>query len=169
MYNYTNPYLSGNPYGSMYQPYQPNMASAIPTPAPQPQPAPTQVQQTPQQVNTNKIYVNGVNDVKARIQPASSLMIYFDNDNPDVMYQKSVDGTGHYEVQTFKVAEFKPEQETTQASAIDTTDFVKKDDLKPFVTADKFETAIKNLRADFSKGLEDMKKANIKKMLDMEE
>jgi len=75
-------------------------------------------------VGTNKIYVNGIEDVKSRMTPANSSYIFLDNDNP-VIYDKTVDPTGKMTVKAYQIipVEEKPVQ---KQPAIDMSEFVKR-------------------------------------------
>ena len=77
---YENPYF--NPYGGMPRQYPP---------------------QQPAQPQTNIIFVNGLEDVKSRLQPCRSQMLYSDNDK-NLVYLKAVDDTGHKEEQAPEVS-----------------------------------------------------------------
>lgn len=83
---YENPYF--NPYGGMPRQYPP---------------------QQPAQSQTNIIFVNGLEDVKSRLQPCRSQMLYSDNDK-NLVYLKAVDDTGHFTVKVFDLVEHKEEQ-----------------------------------------------------------
>ena len=83
---YENPYF--NPYSGMPRQYQP---------------------QQPAQPQTNIIFVNGLEDVKSRLQPCRSQMLYSDNDK-NLVYLKAVDDTGHFTVKVFDLVEHKEEQ-----------------------------------------------------------
>lgn len=139
---YNNPYMYGgagsgmnfgtNPYYSPYmqnQAFQQQNMQAQAQPQPQQQPVQNQPQQT--SVATNKIYVNGLNDVKGKYQATNSDVIYFDNDNPNIIYEKIVDGTGHFDVKTFSIADFKPIEPQKQDEANKLSDYVLKTDLEP--------------------------------------
>lgn len=67
---------------------------------------PTQQQTQPiySTQNTNQIFVNGIDDVKARPQPFNSTYNYTDNDKPK-LYQKIVDSTGKFTVKAFDIVE----------------------------------------------------------------
>lgn len=82
---YENPYF--NPYSGMPRQYPPQQG--------QPQ--------------TNIIFVNGLEDVKSRLQPCRSQMLYSDNDK-NLVYLKAVDDTGHFTVKVFDLVEHKEEQ-----------------------------------------------------------
>lgn len=83
---FENPYF--NPYGGMSRQYPP---------------------QQPAQAQTNIIFVNGLEDVKSRLQPCRSQMLYSDNDK-NLVYLKAVDDTGHFTVKVFDLVEHKEEQ-----------------------------------------------------------
>ena len=65
--------------------------------------------QQPAQAQTNIIFVNGLEDVKSRLQPCRSQMLYSDNDK-NLVYLKAVDDTGHFTVKVFDLVEHKEEQ-----------------------------------------------------------
>ena len=71
---YNTPYGGFSPMPNTY-PSQPQFAPQTPNYAPQ-----TQPQQQPAQMNTNKIYVTGIDDAKTRQLPANSDYIFLDND-----------------------------------------------------------------------------------------
>ena len=131
-----------NPYGNMYQtpynayyggfaapqgnytgqaPFAPQNGNYTPTAQPQQQP------QQPPQMNTNKIYVTGIEDARNRTLAPNSDYIFLDNDKP-LLYRKTVDATGKMEIHTFKISEYNEEQEKKEdipvAPQIDTSKFV---------------------------------------------
>lgn len=70
----------------------------------------TQSQGTPfgqqsfqQNVNTNKIFVNGIEDVRNRVIPNNSDYIFLDNDQ-DIMYRKTADATGKTTLTCYKIS-----------------------------------------------------------------
>lgn len=83
---YENPYF--NTYNGMLSQYPP---------------------QQPAQPQTNIIFVNGLEDVKSRLQACRSQMLYSDNDK-NLVYLKAVDDTGHFTVKVFDLVEHKEEQ-----------------------------------------------------------
>ena len=136
---YNNPYMYGgmgsgmnfgtNPY---YSPYMQNQQfQAQQQPQPQPQQAQQQPSQQPTAISTNKIYVNGINDVKTKLQSANSDVFYFDNDNPSIIYEKIVDGTGHFEVKTFSISQNKPVEPQSTPDTNTLSNYVLKVDLEP--------------------------------------
>lgn len=85
-------------------------------------------QQSPQGIiNTNKLFANGIEDVKSRMLPTNSDYIFLDNDK-DLLYRKVTDGTGKQSIQTYKLVEYS-EEEKPQQQTIDTSVFATKEDL----------------------------------------
>lgn len=141
MYNYgmyNNGYVPYSPnsqpsYNVPNQPYggfsaSPNGFNAQNNFTPQyPQSAPQTNAQSAPQVNTNKIYVTGIDDARNRTLAPNSDYIFLDNDKP-LLYRKTVDATGKMELHTFKIVEYNEEQEKTTAvpvsPQIDTSQFV---------------------------------------------
>ena len=113
--------FGSNPYGGY--PYQNNnyYGAGYPNPAYQPP-----VQQTPS--NTNKLYVNGVEDVRLRNLPNNSDYIFLDNDKP-LIYRKTTDSTGKMSIETFKIVPYEPEI-PTQNPEIDLSQYVLKKDFE---------------------------------------
>ena len=90
-FNYdNNPYM----YNNMYNP-TPMQNSVVPSSIPA----------TPS-TNTNKIFVNGIDDVRSRILPPNSDYTFLDNDKP-ILYQKVVDAKGQFEVKVFDIVPHK--------------------------------------------------------------
>lgn len=132
-----NPYQNGNmyqtpynaPYGG-FMPSQGNYTGQVPYAlqngnfAPQTQPQ----QQQPAQVNTNKIYVTGIEGAKAKQLPPNSDFIFLDNDKP-LLYRKTVDATGKMEIKAFKISEYT-ETEAAPAPTVDLSQFVSVDEFK---------------------------------------
>lgn len=110
---YSTPYGGFSPMPNTY-PTQPQFTSQTPNYAPQTQSA--------QQMNTNKIYVTGIEDAKTRQLPANSDYIFLDNDKP-LLYRKTVDATGKMEIKTFKISEYT-ETEAEAAPAVDMSQYV---------------------------------------------
>ena len=79
---------------------------------------PLQPQNQPQ---TNIVFVNGLEDVKSRLQACRSQMLYSDNDK-NLVYLKSVDETGHFTVKVFDLVEHK-EEKTPEVSYITRAEF----------------------------------------------
>lgn len=132
-----NPYQNGNMYQTPYSvPYsgymqpQGNCTGQAPF-APQngnyaPQ---TPTQQQPAQMNTNKIYVTGIEDARARQLPPNSDFIFLDNDNP-LLYRKTVDATGKMEIKAFKISEYTETEAPAPAQAVDLSQFVSVEEFK---------------------------------------
>ena len=91
-----------------------------------------QSQQQPAQMNTNKIYVTGIDDAKARQLPPNSDFIFLDNDKP-LLYRKTVDATGKMEIKAFKISEYT-ETEAAPAPAVDMSQFVSVEEFKDVQT-----------------------------------
>lgn len=92
-FNHCSPY-NNNPYNNNYNNYMYGQQSGTSIPQ--------QNQQNQQVTNTNKIFVNGLEDVRnIRLTPGSDFM-FLDNDKP-LLYQKVVDNKGQFEVKTFDI------------------------------------------------------------------
>ena len=125
------PYSGFMPQQGSYTPTSP-FVPQTPNYAPQAQ----QAQTTPQQgqVNTNKIYVTGIDDARARQLPPNSDFIFLDNDKP-LLYRKTVDATGKMEIKTFKISEYtETEAAPAAAPAVDLSQFVSADEFKGMQT-----------------------------------
>lgn len=110
---YSTPYGGFSPMPNTY-PAQQQFAPQTPNYAPQTQSA--------QQMNTNKIYVTGIEDAKTRQLPANSDFIFLDNDKP-LLYRKTVDATGKMEIKAFKILEYT-ETEVPPAPSVDMSQYV---------------------------------------------
>lgn len=98
-YGYNSMPTATQPYGYPMNPYN-NVGNTTPT-------TPTL------QAYTNLIYVSGVEDVKTRAVPAGGTMIFADNDKP-LLYKKTVDNKGQYEIETFDILPHKDEPKPTE-------------------------------------------------------
>lgn len=99
----------------------------------------TQANQSSQpQMTTNKIIVSGLDEVRMRMQPTNSEMIYLDNEK-SLLYQKTVDNTGHFEVKVFDISEHKAPEipPKTEVKAEPTN----------YVTQEAFDSLQKEFRA----------------------
>lgn len=94
---------------------------------PQPYMNYNQQPQLPQNTNTNKIYVSGIEDVRGKYLNPNSDYIFLDNDKP-LLYQKTVDSKGQFEVKTFTITPYQPE-EVKQEPALDLSAYAKASDL----------------------------------------
>lgn len=119
---YGNSFQYGNSYPTATQPYGYPMGGYNMATMAQPQ--------MPQQTNTNKIYVSGIEDVRQRQLPNGSDVIFLDNDKP-ILYQKIVDGKGQFEVKAFNITPYSPVEAEKQGGAIDLSNYVKTTDLEP--------------------------------------
>lgn len=90
---------------------------------PQIQPQPAQVQQAPmsQQTNTNKLFVSGMDEVRNKPLPPNSEYIFLDNDK-SILYQKTVDSKGQFEVKAFDI--LPHQEEPAQNREADMSGFV---------------------------------------------
>lgn len=97
-FNHCSPY-NNNPYNNNYNNYMYGQQGGTSIP-----------QQNQQVTNTNKIFVNGLEDVRnMRLNPGSDFM-FLDNDKP-LLYQKIVDNKGQFEVKTFDIIPHVEKQE----------------------------------------------------------
>ena len=113
-YNYGNTYIPNYNYQS---PYQFNMNQQTPQTQTQPQ------QTMNNATNTNKIFVAGIDDVKSRNIPVNSDFIFLDNDKP-LLYQKSVDSKGQFEVKTFEIKEISLQDKPKEENSINLSNYV---------------------------------------------
>ena len=119
---YSTPYNGYNGGQTNYTgqaPFAPQSANYAPT---------AQPQQQPLQMNTNKIYVTGIDDARTRQLPPNSDFIFLDNDKP-LLYRKTVDATGKMEIKAFKISEYT-ETEAAPAPAVDLSQFVSVEEFK---------------------------------------
>ena len=123
---FNNPYM---PYG-----YNPTLTMTNPYGYPTtPQSAPQQA--VPAVTATNKIYVNGIEDVKNRQLPNNSDYIFLDNDKP-LVYRKILDATGKMDVQVFKI------EPISASESADTSQYVLKNEFE------ELKKEIEKLRRD---------------------
>lgn len=88
----------------MYNPYNPYQMSMPQYNYPQQTQTATYQQVQPQQLNTNKIFVSGIEEVKMKVLPPNSQWIFLDNEK-SILYQKTIDNTGHFEVKMYDIVE----------------------------------------------------------------
>lgn len=157
MYNYgmyNNGYVPYSPnsqpsYNVPNQPYggfsaSPNGFNAQNNFTPQyAQNAPQTNAQGAPQVNTNKIYVTGIEDARNRTLAPNSDFIFLDNDKP-LLYRKTVDATGKMEIHTFKILEYNEEQDKAN-----TAQSVPKIDTSQFVSIKDFDRLRDDIGYDF--------------------
>lgn len=117
---FNNPYI---PYGYNSMPTATN-----PYGYPMPQTTVPQTQPVPTVTQTNKIYVNGIEDVRNRQMPNNSDYIFLDNDKP-LIYRKTLDATGKMDVQVFKIEPYE-EKSTPAAATVDMSQYVLKSDFE---------------------------------------
>ena len=85
-------------------------------------------------VNTNKLYANGIEDVRFRQLPVNSDYIFLDNDKP-LVYRKTTDGTGKTDIQVFKIVPYVEEEKAAPEI-----------DMSKFVPIDRFEALEKQFK-----------------------
>lgn len=112
-FNYGGTYIPNYNFQNPYQQFNPNL---------------TQQQSQPQNqqssaTNTNKIFVSGIDDVKSKPLSANSDFIFLDNDKP-ILYQKTVDSKGQFEVKAFEIHEIKPQEKQKEDSSINLSNYV---------------------------------------------
>ena len=142
--HYGAPYYTGAPYYSnggysspMYQP-QNSMQPSVPN------------------MNTNKLYTTGIEDVRARQLPPNSDFIFLDNDKP-IIYRKTTDATGKMDIQVFEIKPFQAEQ-TKPEQPIDLSQFALKTDIESLKT--DIEQVKESLRLE-AKKKSSSKEANV--------
>lgn len=125
--------MYGNNY---YQPYNNNtMPNYMSQGSPYYSPPQTQMNTaTTAPVNTNKIFVNGIEDVKTRYLPANSEYYFLDNDKP-LLYEKKVDATGKMELHMYDITPHTPEADKPETKV----------DMSLYVLKADFETLQKEL------------------------
>lgn len=79
--------------------------------------------------NTNIIYVNGIDDAKNRQQPTNSVYMYRDNEK-QMIYEKTVDSKGQFEVKTYTLTATNAPQSQIPAEPIDLSPYAKKSDIE---------------------------------------
>lgn len=112
-YNYGGTYIPNYNYQNPYQQFNPNLTQQ------QTQPQ----NQQPSATNTNKIFVSSLDDVKSKSLPANSDFIFLDNDKP-ILYQKTVDSKGQFEVKAFEINEIKAQDNQKRPDTINLSNYV---------------------------------------------
>lgn len=118
---FNNPFVCGFPTAT--QPYGYPMQSQNPYQQQQ-----TNPQQ--QQTFTNKIFVSGIEEVRNRQLPPNSEYIFLDNEK-SIIYQKTVDAKGQFEVKSFDIVPHVESEENQKC------DFVSRDEFNAL--KDEFE------------------------------
>lgn len=122
-----------------------------------------QLQQTPQPTgvtNTNKIYVSGIDDVKGKVLAPNSDILFIDNDKP-LLYQKTVDSKGQFEIKVFDICPHIEQEMAKPEDAINLSNYVLKSDLEPLQAEIKALNA-KISKMDVQKQIDSIKKDEIK-------
>lgn len=97
---------------------------------------PQQQQPVPAQVNTNKTFVSGIEDVRMRPLPPNSEFIFLDNEK-SILYQKKVDANGQFEVKAYEIIECSNDTAQPQPQV----------DLSGYVPRSEFEALQGELKA----------------------
>lgn len=113
-YNYGGTYIPNYNFQNPYQQFNPSLTQQ------QMQP---QNQQASSATNTNKIFVSSIEDVKSKPLSANSDFIFLDNDKP-ILYQKTVDSKGQFEVKVFEIREIKPQERQKEDNSINLSNYV---------------------------------------------
>lgn len=95
--------------------------------------------QQPQQVYLPLTFVNGINEAKMFIVQPNQTVYLRDNTAKDILYIKSVDSQGTPNIQIKRLVDIQEQASQPQASQIDLSDFVKKEDLKGFASYSDFQ------------------------------
>ena len=104
------------------------------------------------QVQTNKLYANGIEDVRCRQLPNNSDFIFLDNDKP-IIYRKTTDGTGKMDIQVFTLTPYEAQQ-TPPAPQVDMSAYVLRTDF------DALRADLEALRDDLYKPAPTSKKTS---------
>lgn len=116
--NFSNPFGNYNPAPYGYNPnaYTPNYMQQNQTAVNTPQVIPA--------TNTNKIFVNGIEDVRSKALPPNSDYTFLDNDKP-ILYQKVVDSKGQFDVKVYDIIPHKEEQPIKEKDYVSREEFNK--------------------------------------------
>lgn len=172
---YNNPYMYGgagsgmnfgtNPY---YAPYMQNqMFQQQPQAQATPQP---QVEPQQSAVLFDEIKFVNADQAKSYMVLAGRKSLLVDRANKN-FYIKTGNALGEATTEVYKYERVNTQDDAKRAKETPSAapEYVLKDELKGFVTNDKLESAIKGLREDFNKGITELRKSNVKKILDGEE
>lgn len=129
MYNNYTPYNFNNPYAYSFTPYYNQFAQHQVQPQAQSQQQSSAQQQSAMTTNTNKIFVAGLDDVKNRNLPFNSDVIFLDNDKP-ILYQKTVDSKGQFEVKAFDITPHNNIEDTKETGKVDLSNYVPRSDFE---------------------------------------
>ena len=121
MYPYTTMPTGTQPFGYPYNPYNPYFMQQQQMQQQSQQNTQQQAQQPMQQqmqqpVNTNKVFVTGIEDVRTRMLPPSSEYIFFDNDK-DLMYEKKTNAMGQFDVKVYDISIHEDKKEEKKEEA----------------------------------------------------
>lgn len=80
-------------------------------------------QQQYQPTNTNKMFVGGITEIKAKILPPNSEWIFLDRDK-SIIYDTRVDANGQFDVKAYDVTKHEEQEQTARQSTIDLSNYV---------------------------------------------
>lgn len=159
MYN-NNSYFGGNQFSSGYMPYN-NYNQYQRQPIAQPMVQTTQ--QPTQNFPFSIVRFGTLDEIKGQLVSPSSAIMFIKNDLSE-MYIKSADAMGNSAIETFKCSRVNDNTNLDVPPALDTKDFVKKEDLKDFITANDIkEFPTKQDMEDFNNKINSIED-NIKKL-----
>lgn len=106
-----------NYYGNPYNPYSS---------------APNQLygaQQQFQPTNTNKMFVGGIAEIKAKILPPNSDWVFLDRDK-SVIYNTTVNANGQISIKAYDITEKRDQEQEKVQQSIDLSAYVKKGEIE---------------------------------------
>lgn len=142
---------NNNGFGGYGYPYTSPSAPSYSGYSYQPQQAPSVQPQAQPAMQTNKLYANGIEDVRCRQLPNNSDFIFLDNDKPFV-YRKTTDATGKMNIQVFTLTPYE-ESQTPSVPPIDLSAYVLREDFE------KLREDLEAIREDIRKSSSAAKKA----------
>lgn len=106
-------------------------------------------QQQCQPTNTNKMFVGGITEIKAKILPPNSDWIFLDRDK-SIIYNTRVDANGQFSITAYDVTEHKEQEATANQGTIDLSNYVPRDE---FTVIQGEIQALKDSITKLSKGV----------------
>ena len=106
-----------NYYGNPYNPYSntPNQFYGA--------------QQQFQPTNTNKMFVGGIAEIKAKILPPNSDWVFLDRDK-SVIYNTTVNANGQISITAYDITEKRDQEQEKAQQSIDLSAYVKKGEIE---------------------------------------
>lgn len=92
-----------------------------------------------------------------RVEPMQRIMFSI-TDKPLFML-KQADINGRTMVEEYPITPKQPEERTETPKTLDYSDFIKRDELADYITAEQLKNEIKVITSDFAKQLEELKKS----------